>query len=47
MSPGGKSKFICPPDLAYGKNGNLPMIKPWAVLVFEVELLEVNTLNPK
>jgi len=47
MSRGGKSKFICPPELAYGKNGNPPLIKPWAALVFEVELLEVNTLNPK
>jgi FKBP-type peptidyl-prolyl cis-trans isomerase FkpA len=47
MSPGGKSRFICPPELAYGEKGNMPMIKPWAALVFEVELLEVNTLKPK
>jgi FKBP-type peptidyl-prolyl cis-trans isomerase FkpA/FKBP-type peptidyl-prolyl cis-trans isomerase FklB len=43
MAVGGKSKFVCPPDLAYGKNGNPPLIKPWAALVFEAELLEVVT----
>jgi len=47
MAAGGKSKFICPAELAYGKNGQPPMIKPWAALVFEVELLEVNTPKPK
>jgi FKBP-type peptidyl-prolyl cis-trans isomerase FkpA len=43
MAPGGKSKFICPPDLAYGKIGNAPTIKPWAALVFEAELVDVTT----
>jgi FKBP-type peptidyl-prolyl cis-trans isomerase FkpA/FKBP-type peptidyl-prolyl cis-trans isomerase FklB len=42
MAVGGKSKFVCPADLAYGKRGSPPLIKPWAALVFEAELLEVN-----
>jgi len=35
--------LICPPDLAYGKTGNPPTIKPWAALVFEAELVDVTT----
>ena len=36
-----KAKFVCPSELAYGDKGAPPAIKPGALLVFEVELLEV------
>ena len=41
MKPGGKAKFICPPQLAYGDKGAGERILPGATLAFEVELLEV------
>ena len=37
---GGKSRLICPPDIAYGPTGP-PGIPGNAALVFEVELLEI------
>jgi FKBP-type peptidyl-prolyl cis-trans isomerase FkpA/FKBP-type peptidyl-prolyl cis-trans isomerase FklB len=41
MKVGGKSRLICPPDIAYGDRGAPPKIKPGATLVFDVELLEI------
>jgi FKBP-type peptidyl-prolyl cis-trans isomerase FkpA/FKBP-type peptidyl-prolyl cis-trans isomerase FklB len=41
MKVGGKSRFVCPPELAYGDRGAPPRIKPGATLVFEVELLDI------
>ncbi|MGH7276814.1 MAG: FKBP-type peptidyl-prolyl cis-trans isomerase [Candidatus Rokuibacteriota bacterium] len=41
MKVGGKSRLVCPSDLAYGDQGRPPRIKPGATLVFEIELLEI------
>jgi FKBP-type peptidyl-prolyl cis-trans isomerase FkpA len=41
MKVGGKSKLVCPSDIAYGDRGAPPKIKPGAALVFEVELLAI------
>jgi FKBP-type peptidyl-prolyl cis-trans isomerase FkpA len=43
MKVGGKSRLVCPSELAYGERGAPPRIKPGAVLVFEIELLEIVT----
>lgn len=40
MKVGGKSRLVCPSDLAYGDQGR-PSIPPGAALVFEVELLDI------
>ena len=41
MKVGGKSKLVCPSNLAYRDKGLPPFIKPGATLVFEIELLEI------
>ena len=40
MKVGGKSKLVCPSDLAYGDQGR-PSIPGGATLVFEIELLSI------
>ena len=41
MKVGGRSKFVCPPEMAYGRDGKPPRIPANAALVFEVELAGV------
>src|SRR5262249_33779326 len=41
MKVGGKARFTCPSDLAYGDRGAPPSIPPGSTLVFEVDLLDI------
>ena len=41
MKVGGKSRLVCPADLAYGEQGSAPRIPPSAALTFEIELMSI------
>lgn len=41
MKVGGKSKIVCPSQIAYGDRGAPPKILPGAALTFNVELLDI------
>lgn len=43
MRVGGKAKIVCPPDIAYGDRGAGALIRPGAVLTFEVELISIDS----
>jgi FKBP-type peptidyl-prolyl cis-trans isomerase FkpA len=46
MKVGGKAKFVCPANLAYGDRGSPPNIMPGSTLVFDVELLDIVNAAP-
>jgi FKBP-type peptidyl-prolyl cis-trans isomerase FkpA len=41
MKAGGKSRLVCPSEIAYGDAGR-PSIPPGATLIFEIDLLAIN-----
>lgn len=41
MTVGSKWTIYLPYEVAYGKRGSLPSIKPYSVLIFEIELLDI------
>jgi FKBP-type peptidyl-prolyl cis-trans isomerase FkpA len=41
MKVGGKAELYCPANIAYGDNGIVGSIPPFASLTFEVELLDI------
>ncbi|KAF7722269.1 FK506 binding protein proline rotamase rapamycin-binding protein [Apophysomyces ossiformis] len=43
LSLGQKARLICSPDYAYGPRGIPGVIPPNATLIFEVELLDINS----
>jgi len=45
MRPGDKWLMIVPPELAYGRRGDPPVIPSYATLVFEVEVLGIKPEN--
>jgi FKBP-type peptidyl-prolyl cis-trans isomerase FkpA len=47
MKVGGKSRLVCPADIAYGDRGHPPQIKPGATLVFDVDLLAIEPAAPE
>ena len=42
MKAGAKWEVVIPPELGYGERGAPPNIPPFATLVFEIELLNIN-----
>jgi FKBP-type peptidyl-prolyl cis-trans isomerase len=41
MKVGDRWQIVLPPELAYGEEGSPPVIGPHAVLIFDIELLEI------
>ncbi|MFI4943049.1 MAG: FKBP-type peptidyl-prolyl cis-trans isomerase [Burkholderiales bacterium] len=46
MKEGGKSRLVCPAEIAYGDRGR-PSVPPGAAVVFDVELVEVVKTSPR
>jgi FKBP-type peptidyl-prolyl cis-trans isomerase FkpA len=43
MHPGGKARVTCPPKTAYGERGAGSAVPPNATLIFDIELLSINS----
>ncbi len=43
MRPGGKARVTCPPATAYGARGAGNAVPPNATLVFDIELISINS----
>jgi len=43
MTVGSQYRLVIPPELAYGESGSGNLIGPGTVLIFDVELLEINS----
>jgi len=46
MKAGGSVQLVCPPSTAFGDQGRAPRVPPGATLVFDLELLEINPVQP-
>jgi FKBP-type peptidyl-prolyl cis-trans isomerase FkpA/FKBP-type peptidyl-prolyl cis-trans isomerase FklB len=42
MRVGGKSRVVCPPELAHGASGDAPRVAGGAAVVYELELLSID-----
>jgi len=47
MSVGQRARVTCPPELAYGANGKPGLIPKNATLIFDMELLSVESSKSK
>jgi FKBP-type peptidyl-prolyl cis-trans isomerase FkpA len=43
MQVGGRARIVCPPDVAYGDAGKPPSIPPKSALIFDVDLVSIET----
>ena len=43
MKVGGQARIVCPASIAYGETGKPPSVPPRSTLIFDVELLAVET----
>jgi FKBP-type peptidyl-prolyl cis-trans isomerase len=46
LGKGGKAKIIIPYFMAYGKNGSSGAIPPYADLVFDIEIIDLQAGEP-